>query len=52
MELLLVGKIEIWHQPDSNLSLQIVEFENNLDPDEAAHNELPHLGLQCLPFSL
>ena len=22
---------------------------NSLDPDEAAHNELPHLGLHCLP---
>ena len=23
---------------------------NSVDPDEAAHNELPHLGLRCLQF--
>ena len=27
---------------------EIVEFES-IDPDEAAHNELPHLDLHCLP---
>ena len=27
----------------------VIEFANNLDPVEAAHNELPHLDLQCLP---
>ena len=28
-----------------------VKFENSVDPDEAAHNELPHLDLHCLPSS-
>ena len=28
------------------------EFANRVDPDEAAHNELPHLNLPCLPSSL
>ena len=26
-----------------------VKFANSLDPDEAAHNELPHLDQLCLP---
>ena len=30
----------------------IAEFANSVDPDEAAHNDLSHLDLQCLPFSL
>ena len=30
----------------------IAEFSNTVDPDETAHNEPSHLGLQCLPFSL
>ena len=25
------------------------EFENNVDPDEVAHYEPPHLDLYCLP---
>ena len=29
-----------------------VKFANSIDPDEAAHNELPHLDLHCLPSSL
>ena len=28
------------------------EFANSIDPDEAAHNELPHLELHCLPSCL
>ena len=28
------------------------EFENNVDLDEVAHNEPPHLDLHCLPHSL
>ena len=28
--------------------MKSVEFANSVDPDEAAHNELPHLGLHCL----
>ena len=24
--------------------MKIVEFANSVDPDEAAHNELPHSG--------
>ena len=31
---------------------KLAEFANSLDPDEAAHNELPHLGLHCLLCSL
>ena len=27
-------------------------FANSVDPDEVAHNELPHLDLNCLPCSL
>ena len=30
--------------------LKTVEFANTVDPDEAAHNEQPHLDIQC--FSL
>ena len=33
-------------------SSPVVEFANSLDPDEAAHYELPHLDLLCLPYSL
>ena len=32
--------------------MKIVEFANNVDPDEVAHHEPPHLDLQCLPSSL
>ena len=28
------------------------EIANSIDPDQAAHNELPHLDLHCLPSSL
>ena len=28
---------------------KIVESANSIDPDEPAHNEQPHLDLQCLP---
>ena len=28
--------------------MKIVEFANSIDPDEAAHNELPHLDLHFL----
>ena len=31
---------------------KIVEFANSVDPDEVAHNEPPHLDLQCLPSCL
>ena len=30
----------------------MVEFANSAGPDEAPHNEPPHLDLQCLPSSL
>ena len=30
--------------------MEVVEFANSVDTDEAAHNELPHLNLCCLPF--
>ena len=29
------------------VQMQITEFPNSLNPDEAAHNELPHLDLYC-----
>ena len=29
-----------------------VEFANRADPDEAAHNEPPHLALLCLCYSI
>ena len=29
-----------------------VEHAKIVDPDEAAHNELPHLNPQCLPSSV
>ena len=28
--------------------MKTAEFVNNIDPDEAAHDEPPHLGLHCL----
>ena len=28
------------------------EFANSVDPEEMAHNELPHLDLHCLPSGL
>ena len=31
---------------------KLAKFANSIDPDEVAHNEPPHLGLHCLPFSL
>ena len=30
----------------------MAEFANSIDLDEVAHNEPPHLDLQCLPSSL
>ena len=32
--------------------MKIAEFENSVDPDEAAHTEPPHLDLHSLPSSL
>ena len=32
--------------------MEVVEFANSIDPDEVAHNEPPHLGLNCLPSNL
>ena len=29
-----------------------VDFANRIELDEAAHNELPHLDLHCLPSNL
>ena len=31
---------------------KITEFANSVALDDKAHNELPHLGLYCLPSSL
>ena len=33
-------------------NMKIIEFANRVDLDEAAHYELPHLDLPCLPSSL
>ena len=30
------------------LKRTVIEFANSLEPDEAAHNELLHIGLLCL----
>ena len=32
--------------------MKIVEFANSIDPAKAAYNELPHLDLHSLSFSL
>ena len=32
--------------------MRTVDFANSVDPDEVAHNELPHLDLHFLPSSL
>ena len=32
--------------------MRTVDFANSVDPDEVAHNELPHLDLPNLPSSL
>ena len=31
--------------------MKIAEFANNINLDEMAHNEPPHLDLHCLPSS-
>ena len=31
--------------------MKLVQFAIRVNPDEAAHNELPHLDLHCLPLS-
>ena len=31
---------------------KVTEFANSIDPDEVAHNEPPHLDLDCLPSNL
>ena len=31
------------------LKIHVAEYANIIDPDEAAHNELPHQNLHCLP---
>ena len=30
------------------LEMKIDQYENSIDLNEAAHNELPHLNLHCL----
>ena len=32
--------------------MKTADFANRVDPDEAAHNELPHLDIHCLLTSL
>ena len=36
----------------TNESLSLSLCANSLDLDEAAHDELPHMDLHCLPSSL
>ena len=31
------------------LALKAVEFANSINPDEVAHNGLPHMDLHCWP---
>ena len=31
--------------------MKIAKLANSVDPDEAAHNELPHLALHSFPSS-
>ena len=33
-------------------TLKIAKFASSIDPDEAAHDELPHLALHCLLSNL
>ena len=33
-------------------NIKLIELANITDLDEAAHNELPHLDLHCLPASI
>ena len=33
-------------------AMTILKFANSIDPDEVAHDELPHLDLYCLPSYL
>ena len=35
-----------------NTSSTLTKFSNSVDPDEAAHDEPPHLDLHCLPAGL
>ena len=32
--------------------MEIVEFANSVDPDEAANKDVPHMNLHCLPSNL
>ena len=32
--------------------VKIIELANSIDLDEAAHNEMPHLDLHCLPSGI
>ena len=41
----LLSALNVW-------KLKFVELANSVDQDEAAHHELPHLDLHCLPSSL
>ena len=45
----LVLVIENHFTPFIAPEMKIVEFANSVDPDEAAHNEPPHLNLHCFP---
>ena len=45
-------RIPVNHFNTKTLEIKIFEFSNIVDSDEAAHNELPHPDLHCLPSSL
>ena len=48
MFLCVKSRVSILETP----KMKIVECANSLGPDEAAHNEPPHLDLNCLSSSL
>ena len=41
----------ISHDDPTLTQYKTVEIANSVDPDEAAHDEPPHQGLHCLPYS-
>ena len=49
---LVLSLLVTWSLTLEAPKLKIVEFDNSADPDEAAHNELPHLDLLCFLPSL
>ena len=44
----ICGVLNLKKMPET----KIADFAKSIDPDEAVHNEPPHLDLHCLPSSL